>query len=267
MTFRKRPSFIQVVSSSWFLAVLAFATLASACGPEQPRVVEFPARPTPTPDGAEAPTPTSESAVPITDWNLGASSTGSDLVALLSEEERSCLQTALGDRHGVFLSTPFSEDGNLDTGSTEVADCLTPESTAGIVIAMFSDSAGGLSAETRGCLADVFTANPQGVLALAAGAPPGDAAGSISFDVLSCLTPEEAAAMTPSDEGPPPDTAGLRCLTEELMKLEGGEEVVRILSTADPAGLTLEQSALLGQAVDSCGIETDFTFPDPGSTG
>ena len=57
------------------------------------------------------------------------------------------------------------------------------------------------------------------------------------------------------------------CCFALVTATDGGDEVVRIMSTADPAGLTLEQSALLGQAVQTCDIETDFTFPDPGSTG
>ena len=203
--------------------------------------------------------------MPITEWELDEVSTGSDLVDLLSDDERTCLQAALGDQHNAFLSTAYSQLWN-ETTSPVLEDCLTPDSIAGIVIALFSETAGGLSAETRDCLADVFTADPQDALAFSAGVPP-DAAGSVSLDALSCLTPEEAAAMTPEGEGPPPDTAGWRCLTEELMKLDGGDEVVRVISTADPVGLSREQSVLLGQVVQACGVETDFTFPDPGSTG
>ena len=280
MAFRWSATLIRASCASCFPAALALAVLATACGAE-PRTepLDLAARPTPTPSAVNTPTPAPQPsptptptptpeppAVPITDWDLDASSTGSDFEALLSEGERTCLQTALGDQHSTFQGSPLYQQWEA-MGESGALDCLTPESNAGIAIWLFSETAGGLSAETRSCLADAFTDDPRGALALTAGAPSGDADGSVSFDVLSCLTPEEAARMTPDGEGPPPDTVGLRCLLEELEKLEGGEEVGRILGTGDPAGLTLEQSALLGQAVEACGIETDLTFPDPGSTG
>ncbi len=293
MSFRRFRPLNRVLFSHFFLSTLGFALLLTACGgtAEQPTVASFSARLTPTPPPSSSPgipltpltpttppapdtptpttaaTPTPEpSAVPITDWELDENSTGGDLENLLSEDERSCLKAALGDQHDVFLSMTYFQLWNETTGPV-LGDCLTQQSTVGLVIAQYSATAGGLSADTRSCLAGAFTADPQDALVLSAGAQPGSSAEPASFDVLSCLTPEEAAAMTPEGEGPPPDTEALRCLTEELMKLDGGDEVVRIMSTADPAGLTLEQSALLGQAVQACDIETELTFPDPGSTG
>ncbi len=295
MAFRRFLTLIRTSLPGCFLAALTFAALATACGAEpQGTGVSFEARPTPTPDSATTPTqtvsggphstatpsptstptptptPTSTPApeppaVPVTDWNLDASSTGSDFLALLSQDERSCVQNALDDRFSTFQTATIAQDPDPTTASA-LLECLTPESNAGFAISMFSATAGGLSAETRNCLADVFTRNPQAAIGFPTGNQPSDDAGAAAFEALSCLSPEEAAAMTPEGEGPPPDTAALRCLTEELMKVEGGEEVLRIFSTGDPAGLTLEQSALLGQAVSNCGIETDFTFPNPGAT-
>ena len=281
LVFRRSLASVPASVFSCALAVPVFVILAAACGAEpQQQTQSFAARPTPTPDAAQAPTSTPQTtpiptpepaptpeppAVPIAEWDLDTSSTGGSLAALLSEDERSCLRTALADRYDAFRDAPLIEDGNGLAGAAEVADCLTPESFAGFVVAMFSATAGGLSGETRSCLADVFVGDPRGALAFAAGEPSDDAPDSVSVKAVSCFTPEEAAAMTPEGEGPPPDTAGLRCLTEELMKLDGGEDVLRIISTADPAGLTQEQSALLGQAVNACGIETEFTFPDPAS--
>lgn len=291
LAFKPSPSIARTsLLSACFLTALGFAILATACGAEpQQMPLSFEARPTPTPDAPPPPTPTvlggphstptampastptpastpkpEPPTVPPADWNLDASTTGSDLLALLSEHERSCMQRALGDRLSAFQNGAFIANVDATTGQA-MEDCLTPESNTGIAIAIFSASAGGLSGETRYCLADVFAANPRGALVGAIGGPaPSDEAGSTTFDALSCLTPEEAAAMTPEDQEPPPDVVGLRCLSEELLKVEGGAEVLRIFSTADPAGLTLEQSALLGQVVSTCGIETDFIFPEPG---
>ena len=260
-------SLIPLSSRIYFLAALTLGFLAAACGSEPQQTMQyFEARPTPTPQTL-APTPTvfggpypTPPPISPADWHLDASSTGDDLLALLSEGERSCIEDALGDRFSTFRTEAFmQESGPL--GEPGAGGCLTPESTAGFAIAMFSATAGGLSADTRSCLADVFTRNPQAAPSLASD---GDAGQTADFEVIACLTPDEAAAMTPPDAGPPPDAASLRCLTEELMKVDGGQEVLRIFSTADPAGLTVEQSALLGQAVSACGVETDFTFPDAG---
>ncbi len=229
--------------------------------PEAPTPTPASVAPTPTPTVFGGPYPTPPLISPA-DWHLDASSTGDDLLALLSEGERSCIEEALGDQFDTFRTGTFmQESGPL--GEPGAGGCLTPESTAGFAIVMFSEAAGGLSAATRSCLADVFTRNPQVAPSLASGGSIGQGA---DLDVVACLTPEEAAAMTPPGADAPPDAAALRCLTEELMKVEGGQEVLRIFNTGDPAGLTLEQSALLGQAVSACGIETGFTFLDPGGT-
>ncbi|MYD97127.1 MAG: hypothetical protein F4X98_07045 [Gammaproteobacteria bacterium] len=288
MAFRRFLTLIRTSLPGCFLAALTFAALATACGAEPQQMAQpFEARPTPTPDSAPTPTPAVSSgphstatpsptptpthpspeppSVPITDWNLDASSTGSDFLALLSQDGRSCIQSALGDRFSIFQAEAFIE--YLDATTEPVmGECFTPENKAGIAISMFSATADGLSAETRSCLADVFTRNPQEAIGFATSGPPSDDARAAAFEALSCLSPEEAAAITPEGEGPPPDTAALRCLAEELMKVEGGDEILRILSTADPAGLTLEQSTLLGQAVSNCGIDTHFTFPEPTSS-
>ena len=85
------------------------------------------------------------------------------------------------------------------------------------------------------------------------------------LEVLACLSTEESAALTPDGEGPPPDTAGIQCLIEELKGTASGDRIIAVLSGADAsgAGLTMEESAMLGQAVEACGIETDFGFPEP----
>ncbi len=275
MAFRRSLRLIRVSLPGCFLAALTLAVLATACSAEPQRIAQpFEARPTPTPDSAPTPAPTptptstpapEQTATPITDWNLDASSTGSDLLALLSIDERPCIQNSLGDRFSTFQTEAFIENLDAVTGPA-LEECLTPESKAGFAVSMFSATASGLSAETRNCLADVLTRNPQAAIGFATDAQPSNGAQAEALEALSCLSPEEAAAMTREGEGPPPDTTGLRCLTEELAKVEGGDEILRIFSTADPAGLTPEQSASLGQAVSNCGIETDFTFPEPGAT-
>ena len=62
---------------------------------------------------------------------------GGELAALLSEDERSCLRTTLGDRYDAFRDAPLIEDGNGPASATDVADCLPPKSLAGFADAMF----------------------------------------------------------------------------------------------------------------------------------
>ena len=276
MAFREtRLPSLRLALPPLLILLLAVAVFVAACGVEPQTTTQFDARPTPTPvDPTPTPrptptpvptaTPTQEpSSVPITGWPLGLSSTGNDLEALLSGEERSCLRDALGDRYAAFQSASLADPQGA-TASPEVRDCLTPRSAAGIALAMFSASAGGLSFDTRNCLATTFISNPEAARALSEDGPSG---GEAVIDILQCLTPEEAAALTPDDEGPPPDVEGFQCLSAELEKLEGGTEALQAMMSGDPAGLTMEQSALIGVAVQACGIETDFVFPEPGSTG
>ena len=79
-------------------------------------------------------------------------------------------------------------------------------------------------------------------------------------------TVETTAAPTrdpkPTPEDPPPDFTGLACIGDALEGHEHGQWIMTVLQGGDTEGigLTLEQSAVLGQAVEQCGVETDFTF-------
>ncbi|MYD98816.1 MAG: hypothetical protein F4X98_15715 [Gammaproteobacteria bacterium] len=168
----------------------------------------------------------------------------------------------MGDRFSSFQTATITQDPDSTTESA-LLECLTPESNADFAISMFSATAGGLSAETRNCLTDAFTQNLQAAISFATSGPPSDDAPPAAFEALSCLSPDEAAAMTPEGDSPP-DTAALRCLTEELTKVEDGQEILRIFSPATRLGSPSNRARC--QAMSNCGIETDFTFPDPSTT-
>ncbi len=125
---------------------------------------------------------------------------------------------------------------------------------------MLEGAATGLSAETKACLMDLFEEDPSVAESFTMGE---DLSGPSMLSFLACLTTEEIAALTPPGEGPPPDVAGFACLTEELEGAPEKDRILAVLSGADPsgAGLTLEESAVLGGAVEACGLDTGLTFP------
>ena len=118
----------------------------------------------------------------------------------------------------------------------------------------------GLSTETKSCLMDLFEEDPSVAELFTSGE---DLIGPSMLSFLACLTPEEAAALTPPGEGPPPDVAGLACLARELEGAPEKDRILAVLAGADPSGqgLTLEESTVLGEAVEACGIDTGFGFP------
>ncbi len=226
---------------------------------------------TPTSPEATATAPSSSVSVTIPDWDLDDESKGRDLIDLLGQEEVSCVEASLGAGYQPFLRAPLVDqtlDGG-ENGLSSAADCFTKEQRVAASVGMLSVAAGGLSVETRRCVSDALVDNPTVGLFPSSDE---DGGGPGMLQVMACLTPEEAAALMPPGEGPPPDTAGLACLMEELEGTPSGERILAVLSGADAPdapgeGLTMEESAALGRAVESCGIETGFSFPDPTGTG
>ena len=259
-------------------ATLLVAVVGACDSGADPTTTSQPAASAPTETPAATSTPTSPEAtasarsssvsMPIPDWDLDETSRGRNLIDLLGPEEVSCIEANLGAGYQPFLRAPLAEqtpDGD-ENGLHSVADCFTKEQRVAVSVAMLSVAAGGLSVETRRCVSDVLVDNPTAGLFPSSDE---DVGGPELLEVMACLTTEEAAALTPPGEGPPPDTAGLACLMEELEGTPSGERILAVLSGADVSGegLTMEESAALGRAVESCGIETGFSFPDPTGTG
>lgn len=149
--------------------------------------------------------------------------------------------------------------------ASEPSATATPGADPAVQAAISELSAvvGGLSDASRDCIVAAASADPSVADALAA--PDGPAGGPAMLSVIGCLTPQESAALTPPGEGPPPDPADIACLMEALSGEPSGERILDVLTGADMSGegLTLEQSAVLGEAVALCGIETGFGFGDP----
>lgn len=141
----------------------------------------------------------------------------------------------------------------------------TISAEAAAFMAMLEETAGDLSAETEACLMDLFEADPS--IAESFGAEE-ELSGPSMLSVIACLTPEEAAALTPPGESPP-DVAGFACLTAELEGAPERERILAVITGDDPSGdgLTPEQSAVLGEAVEACDIDTGFSFPEAAGDG
>ena len=275
------------VTHLWIVLMFLLAVAAAACGEEESTPASAPtqapiaapsatpsptASPTPVPTATPSPTPESSSSMEIEFLELDTSSTGKDLVALLTDEEVSCLENTLGADYQKMLEAPLvgeagavSESDGSD--SSPLTQCLTVEHVASVSISMFSIAAGGFSAGTQECITQLLRDDPA--IAEALGRQDESAVGEAMLEFIACLTPEEAAALTPPGEGPAPNPNDIACLMKQLEGTSSGERIIAVLSGADASGkgLTTEESAALGQAVEACGIETEFEFPDPSGTG
>ena len=254
------------------LAVIVALFALAACSDEDPTAAPTDtATPTQTPAALSTPTDAGSVGIPL--WQFDRFSTGRDLVALLTAEEASCLENRLGASFQELLRSPLTEEaGELlagdESGPSPGADCLTEEHATAAGISMLSIRAGGFSAATQACITELLREDSAIVEAL--GQPGGAEGGPATLRLIACLTPEEAASLTRPGDGPTLNPTDLACLIKELEGTSSGERIIAVLSGADAsgAGLSMEESAMLGQAVKACGIETDFGFPDvPGNEG
>ena len=156
--------------------------------------------------------------------------------------------------------TPTAEPPTATPAPTATPTVSPGTAAYNAFLAMFEGATIGLSAGSKACLMDLFEEDPSVAESFGSGE---DLGGPSMLRFLACLTTEEAAALTPPGEGPPPDVAGLACLIEELEGVPEKDRILAVLSGADPSGegLTLEESAVLGGAVEACGLDTGFTFP------
>ena len=217
---------------------------------------------------ASQPGPEKEGSTGPVFWELDSASTGRDFAALLTSDETACLETRLGEDYQIFLDAPLTGGaGDLLAGDdgalSPVESCLSGNRLAAARISMLSIAAGGFSVETQQCMVELLETDP--VLAQALAQPGDVASGPLALRLMSCLTSHEVAKLTPAGEGPVPNPDEIACLLGELEGTPSGERIIAVLSGADAtgAGLTMEESAALGEAVRACGIETEFGFPAP----
>ncbi len=242
------------------LALLS-VVLATACGSDTtptetatPAPTQAPATATPVRTPTPTPPPTPAPAPSIGDLVVTDSTTVGDLTASLSESEVACLRATIGESiFDAILDIPLRE---IPTGTPDLPlECLAPESAIGLNIAFMSVEAGGLSAETRTCIASVAMEHPA---AFGIGPPPtaDDFAGLFGAGIQMnlCLTDEEAAALAGAggDGLPPPSV--MRCMEEQIGSLDDLLAAFLALMGEEP-----DPSAALGlfAAAQECGADLE----------
>ena len=170
------------------VALIAAAMTLAACG-------SYPTpTPIPTPTPTRTPTPTPGPLVGMVDFTVDESTTGRELIAILTEEEVSCIRNTLGeDGYATFLRATALQFDSPELGFPGA--CLSAESTATVVSAVIDADAGGLSADSRTCLHHAAAAQDP---ALFWGDDPevqssGSFSAAFFIDSLLCMTDEEAA--------------------------------------------------------------------------
>ncbi len=258
----------------WIVCALFVAVAAAGCGEDQqPQPAPEPSmqqaqpqeEPAEEPPEQEAEAQAASEQATIGFWQIAPTWTGRDFIGQLTSAEADCLAQRLGEEYTALLDSPFAGDAVdlLDVregGPSYMAECLTTEHLVSARLSMLAAEAGGLSDPTRGCILGLLDEEPEVAQALAQAEGPDESA---AWRVLACLSEVEAEALVPSGESAP-DTEALACLIDELGGTAEGQRIIAVLTGDDPSGqgLTVSESAMLGEAVDACGIETDLIFPD-----
>ena len=156
------------------LALICLAAIAACGGSEQPDSPASSPTPVPVPTASPAPDPATPSATPTApdqpasleaDFRITASTTGRDLLDRLRDDERACIRAALGDLlYQVLVSTPLLEIGPNTADAAPLLGCLSEGSAVNFAVAFIDARAGGWTAETRACAAEVGSRYPDAVL-------------------------------------------------------------------------------------------------------
>lgn len=242
-------------------ALLLLALAVAACGPEPTPTPTPTATPTPTPTPTATPTPLPPTPTPTPEpiskvdpgeqggFTVTESTTGADVMALLSESEIACVGAEIDPEAAqALIGAPLLE--NLELLDAFPIQCLATEKAVVLSIALLDAQAGGLSGETKACLGALYAEHPAMLSSEAQNSPE---AAAFGIQYILCLTDEEADAITgPADgEAMPFKPSDLRCVIEQtggmeaLAPLMGGDSD----TPPDPAALL----ALMG-AFGACGI-------------
>ncbi len=160
-----------------------------------PEPAEAPApEPAAEPDPEPASEPAAEAPQPVgslEDLVLTRATTANDMIVRLSEPEASCIQATVGGLYGLLSGAPLL-DVLANPTSGPVFACLTPENFAVIGVAVISEQAGGLSAETYSCMIDVAKENPDLISIRSGSIEESVAEIRSSAEVSACLNSEES---------------------------------------------------------------------------
>ncbi len=151
-------------------AIVALAIAVVACGSDdeaEPTAVatEAPAAtPSPTASPTEAPTPLVESAGSLEDLFLTDATTGSQLMAHISEAERDCLREAIGEElYGAMLDVPIRRlvAEVRSSGAGSFLGCLTDDNVVLMGLVLVDSHHGRTDPEARECSIAVARENPE----------------------------------------------------------------------------------------------------------
>ena len=195
--------------------LIAVAGLVAACGsdptptptptPEPTPVPTATPVPTPTPEPTPVPTATptpvppstTEPEVSLEDFVVDVSTTGQDLMAVLSEQEVSCIRAAFGDAvFQIMMSTPLLMAGGNAATAAPLFRCLEVESAVYIAFAFVEAQTGGWSADTRGCMIAVGLEHPDAFMTGMGLQPSQDATAAAAthpylVEIYKCMTLDE----------------------------------------------------------------------------
>ena len=151
-----------------------------------------------------------------------------DITAALSEGEVSCARNTIG--RDVFDEIQNIPIASVPAGTADLLfECLTPEHAVGINVAIMSADAGGLNAETRGCIRDIALVDPA---ALGIGEPPAADPARLAEPTLRihlCLSDEEATTLSASRGVDLPLPSAIVCMQEYL----GGPDALVAIFSAE----------------------------------
>lgn len=214
--------------------LIAVAGLVAACGSEpeptptptvEPTAVPTAtAVPTPTPEPTPQPTATptpdaassTESKAALEGFVVDISTTGQDLMDVLSEGEVSCIKSTFGDAiFGIMMSTPLLMAGGNAATAAPMFACLEIESAVYIAFAFVEAQAGGWSEDTRACMIGVGLEHPDAFMTGMGLNPSQDATAAAAthpylVEIYNCMT-----------------------LDEQVTYLLNFQEVIDVLTTAE----------------------------------
>ena len=151
-------------------AIVALAIAVVACGSDdeaEPTAVatEAPAAtPSPTEAPTAEPTPLVESAGSLEDLFLTDATTGSQLMAHISEAERDCLREAIGEElYGAMLDVPIRRlvAEVRSSGAGSFLGCLTDDNVVLMGLVLVDSHHGRTDPEARTCSIAVARENPE----------------------------------------------------------------------------------------------------------
>ena len=209
---------------------------------------------TPTPTATPVPTPALPAALIMDESTLGG-----DVFGALAEAEASCIQGELGEAAFEDLQGQAVMNGHDWFDSLPVG-CLAEQTAIELSIALVDATAGGLSADSRECLADAYAESDAIALGygLSSITPNSNEPEAIrfSFRFVLCLTDEESHALAAQPGGSEDFTPSeLRCLLDRL-DLERFVSFLHNLTevTGQPSPEFEQAWEDFNSAADACGI-------------